>query len=111
MYCSEKKEKIKNNILKIIAEIRAQIPELKIKSKPVSPDPSLGRLTRMEAISDKEMAQAQLNRNEKRIKSLEETLDSIEKNDDFGFCLECEEAIPFPRLMSIPDAKFCIECG
>jgi DnaK suppressor protein len=30
---------------------------------------------------------------------------------DFGLCHECEEPIPFARLMIMPESDLCVKCA
>jgi DnaK suppressor protein len=30
---------------------------------------------------------------------------------DFGLCCECEEPIPFARLMIMPESDLCVKCA
>jgi len=102
--------KIKAKANELIKTLSEEIPKLEEGAKPVEPDVSLGRLTRMEAIQSMQMNKAQIERNNRRIFSLKESLKLID-SDSFGLCVDCEEYIPPKRLMLIPDAKKCIECS
>ncbi len=44
-----------------------------------------------------------------KLKRVEEALEKI-KSGDYGFCSNCEEAIPEPRLDVVPFAEYCVEC-
>ncbi len=43
------------------------------------------------------------------LKRIDEALDSIERGD-YGTCIDCEEDIPFKRLLSVPYVERCIDC-
>ena len=73
-------------------------------SRPVSPDNAIGRLSRMEAINDQNMVKANLRTTEARIGRLKQTLNHMD-DEDFGLCAQCEEPIPFGRLLLIPKSK------
>jgi len=30
---------------------------------------------------------------------------------DFGLCRECEDPIPFARLMIVPESNLCVQCA
>ena len=32
-------------------------------------------------------------------------------NEDFGICIECDEPIPFARLMILPETSLCVVCA
>ena len=44
-----------------------------------------------------------------KLKRVDEALEKIESGD-FGICINCEEAIPEPRLNIVPFAEYCVEC-
>ena len=98
---------------KILADIESSlelIPSLKENSKPVSPDNAIGRLSRMEVINDQNMLQANLRSTEARVARLKQALAQIDE-EDFGLCVQCEEPIPFGRLLLIPESKNCVRCA
>lgn len=97
--------------------IREKIESLKIAivsytelAKPVSPDDAIGRLTRMEAINSKSINEASLNHSKNTLLRLEKALKSL-GDPDFGYCYDCEETIPFARLMIMPESVYCVKCA
>lgn len=106
---AEDKIKLKEVINTEIGRLEKSIPDLKSGTKPVEPDNAIGRLSRMEAINSKHMAEATLKNAEERLQKLKLALVHID-DDDFGICLECEEQIPLKRLLLVPEAKLCVEC-
>jgi len=94
-----------------IASIEEEIPRVKQDTKPVAPDNAIGRLTRMEAIGAKAIAESQLRTLQARILRLKGLLERIEKQDpDLGFCTECGEEIFRARLLARPESIRCVEC-
>jgi RNA polymerase-binding protein DksA len=49
---------------------------------------------------------------EKEIKELQETEDALQRLESgtYGVCEDCEEPIPFKRLVAIPETRYCVEC-
>lgn len=86
-----------------------EILKLKELTKPISPENSLGRLTRMEGIQEKSVNEAALRNVQNRVLRLERALERIE-SEEYGICQICEEEIPEGRLNSVLDAVACIEC-
>ncbi len=85
--------------VKIVADLGAlecEIASLKKQTKPIPPDNAIGRLTRMEAIQAKSVAEAALAR-----------IDS----DDYGICIDCGEEIPLKRLELMPESLKCVHCA
>ena len=108
----DKKQKkyIKEKIIKDIEHLIKEIDELKEKNKPIAPENSLGRLTRLEAMGEKSINEAMLVKNEQRLKKLLYVKDRVEE-DSFGYCNICDELINYERLKIVPESTVCIECA
>lgn len=70
---------------------------------------SVGRLSRMDALQHQAMAQATARRREAERMRLNAALDRIAA-DEFGYCADCGEDIPVPRLEADPGLARCAEC-
>ena len=103
------KAELEKSIVEKIKAIKKNISSYKLLTKPISPDKAIGRLTRMEAIASKSINDAALKSAKNTLLKLEQALIKIH-NSDFGICCECEEPIPFARLMIMPEAEFCVKC-
>lgn len=103
------KEKIKEGISKKIEATKRSIESLKEQSKPVAPDSAIGRITRMDAIGQKSVAEANLRNAEETLIKLEEALVKIE-DPDFGLCERCKQPIPIERILALPETKTCVHC-
>ncbi len=79
------------------------------RSGTVELDGSMGRLSRMDALQQQEMALAQARQAKQRLKTVQGALRRIE-TDDYGWCPDCGEAIGFKRLNARPEAPFCLIC-
>jgi len=106
----EKKERLKNHIKEQIVDIKEKIEAYQLLIQPISPDNAIGRLTRMEAINSKSINEAAMNTAKQTLSKLECALKIID-GPDFGLCRECEEPIPFARLMIIPESDLCVQCA
>ena len=78
--------------------------------KPISPENSIGRISRMDAINNKSVVEAALRFSIEKIKQLKEMRTKITQSD-FGICSKCNQSIPFGRLMIQPHSKFCVICA
>ena len=79
--------------------------------KPVELDQqSVGRLSRMDAMQTQAMAQEQQRRRNHDLVRIEAAFRRIE-DDEYGYCLECGDAIVDKRLQIDPMATFCITCA
>jgi len=104
------KQSLKNIILKTQEEILHEIKELEIKTAPIEPDCSLGRLTRLEAMQEKSINQAVLEKAKIRLKKIKFVLTKID-NENYGECSICEEEIPYGRLCIVPESTICVSCA
>ena len=71
---------------------------------------SVGRLSRMDAIQQQAMAQAQDRARQKERIMIKAALTRIE-NGEYGYCAECGEEISEKRLELSPAAPLCIRCA
>lgn len=79
--------------------------------KPVALDQqSVGRLSRMDAMQQQAMAEAEGRRRQADIQRIDAALKRIE-DDDYGWCLTCGEAIAPKRLEIDPMATRCVTCA
>lgn len=106
----QEKKQLENCILEKIESVKNDIVSYAELAKPVSPDSSIGRLTRMEAINSKSINEASLNNSKNTLLRLEKSLEMLD-DPDFGYCYECEESIPFSRLMIMPESVYCVKCA
>lgn len=104
----EQRKQIKDKIIEDLAALEHEIIELKEKTKPITPDVSLGRLTRLEMIGEQKVNEHALHEAEVRLNRLKYALQKVDK-ESYGICVECEEEIPFGRLMILPESTHCIE--
>jgi len=104
------KQDIKNHILQNLTEMESQIDQLQEKLKPIAPDCSLGRLTRMEAMNEQEVSQRILEETLLRQTRLRNALSRID-SEMFGVCIECEEEIGIGRMTVRPESVRCIDCA
>lgn len=104
------RDELEKIILQTKTEIIQEIEKLKEKIEPISPDCSLGRLTRLEAMQEKSINEAVLEKAKTRLKKIEFVLRKID-SEEFGICSICEEEIPYGRLQIMPESTICIECA
>ena len=79
-------------------------------TRPVTLDQqSTGRLTRMDALQNQAMAQAQVRRRAGERQRIQAALRRIEEGE-WGFCTDCGEAIEERRLALDPAIPKCLDC-
>jgi len=106
----EEKNSIKEKIQSDLIHLEEQIKVLKEKTKPISPDCSLGRLTRLEAMGEQHVNNKVLDESKIRLTRLQNALLRIDK-PMFGICIECEEDIGIGRMTVRPESVRCVECA
>ena len=107
---AEEKEKLKKHIAEKMKMLKEDIQSYGELVKPVSPDNSIGRLTRMDAINSKNVNEEALRRAKETLHGLERAVREMD-DQDFGICESCEEEIPFARLMVMPETVLCVSCA
>ena len=77
--------------------------------KPVSLDEPIGRLSRVDAMQQRAMAQASRRQLQLSKVQIDGALRHVEQGS-YGDCRRCEEPIGYRRLKSRPEAPFCLAC-
>ncbi len=106
---SKQLQDIKHKIILDIKAMQKEIDELQDKTKPITPDCSLGRLTRQEMIQEQQVNEHALHEAEIRLNRLKYALLKVDK-EGYGLCAECEEEILFARLLILPESTHCVAC-
>lgn len=101
---------LKERILEEIVDTEERIAGLEKATEAVAPDKALGRLSRLEAMSDKSVNDAALTEARDRLSQLEVALTRVYQRD-FGRCVTCGQAIAEERIMALPHANQCIGCA
>lgn len=92
-------------------ELRASSEESRDERHPVELDqPSVGRLSRMDALQGQAMAQATEERRQLRIDAIEAALERLD-DGGFGICVRCGEPIAPRRLVLDLTVPTCITCA
>ena len=87
-----------------------KINEYSLLCKPIAPENSIGRISRMDAINNKSVVEAALRVAKEKLQQLKNMQNKI-KDVDFGVCQKCKNTIPFERLMIQPYSRFCVICA
>lgn len=101
---------IKQTILVEISKTEKSISEFKEMTKPVAPDEAIGRVSRMDAINNKSVAEEGLRMAESKLINLRRVLSQI-GSKDFGICLKCRQPIPLGRILIRPQSLLCVNCA
>ena len=93
-----------------IKNTQDKINEYRVLCKPIAPENSIGRVSRMDAINNKSVVEAALRSAKDKMQQLKFMQNKI-KEPDFGICKKCSKKIPFGRIMIQPHSKFCVNCA
>lgn len=105
----QKKQELYKGLLALRDELQKLLADSSDGAQPVSLDEPIGRLSRMDAMQQQSMVQANRRTARTRLTRIETALRRC-ANDDYGLCASCEEEIGYARLKAQPEAPFCIAC-
>ncbi len=106
----EKLASIRNDIEKRIHEIEKALHQDDEDTKPVSPDVSIGRLSRLDSMQQQQMALAQQRRMQEEGERLRNALKRMD-DGNYGICALCRQPIQEARLEAMPDTVVCVNCA
>lgn len=104
------KEIIREKIKTEIEKTKRSIAENKDLLHPIEPDCAIGRVSRMDAIVNQNVAKIALQKAEDKLRKLELAQKNID-NQGFGICAKCGQDIPIGRILLVPQSKFCVKCA
>ena len=102
----ELKRKIEAEIIKSEKDI-AEIEKL---TQPITPENSIGRVSRMDAINNKSVMEAALRTKKAKLTKLRVAQSKID-DKYFGLCAFCKRPIQPMRLMYMPESTRCVRCA
>ena len=103
-------ETFKTRLVDLIGKQEEEIRLLEEMTQPISPENSIGRVSRMDAINNKGVSEASLRNKKDKLAKLKVALSKID-GKNFGFCSRCERPIAPARLMYMPESSRCIHCA
>ncbi|MCB9745406.1 MAG: TraR/DksA C4-type zinc finger protein [Alphaproteobacteria bacterium] len=72
---------------------------------------AVGRVSRVDALQQQQMALANKRRAERRMEAVEAALERFDEDpESFGWCPGCGEPIGVRRLRAVPESVFCVPC-
>lgn len=104
------KERLRKKILSEIERLKQDAERLSELTDPKALE-DLDEVSRMDAIVSKSVHDATLTAARQRIGKLEYALKRLAEDPEFGYCNECGEQIPMPRLLSMPETVRCVDCA
>ena len=104
------KADLKLKIQSMINSLQKEVAELEELTRPISPENSIGRLTRMDAINNKSVLEASLRNRKKKLGKLTVAITRID-DPAFGKCRICKKEIQPKRILLMPESDKCINCA
>jgi DnaK suppressor protein len=101
--------KLKAALQALVEELERGLEASTEDGRPVSPDSSIGRLTRQDALQQQHLAMARRERLEAQRSQVRRALAAIE-DGTYGECIRCEEPIGLRRLEARPETPLCLRC-
>jgi DnaK suppressor protein len=94
----------------LIAELTHALAETAEAARPVALDqPAIGRVSRIDAIQQQKMTEANRASQQARLQLARAALHRL-REEEYGDCMACGEAIGRERLFARPDSLYCLEC-
>ena len=104
------KDALREKINETLAQLEQKMVLLEDNIKPIAPENSLGRVSRMDAINNKGVAEAAHRQAKRKMAKLKIALTKIDE-PNFGNCDNCSNPINPKRLMFMPESTRCIRCA
>lgn len=79
------------------------------RTETVDLDLPIGRISRIDAIQQQAMAEAEQRRAARRLEAVEAAI-AFHDDGDYGFCKACGEELPYGRLKARPETPLCVSC-
>lgn len=102
-------EALRESLVEAHGEIEKAMVAGSEGARPVGLDEPIGRLSRMDAIQQQQMAKATRAALEIRRQQVSAALAAIEIGS-YGACKRCEEPIELARLRAKPETPLCLDC-
>ncbi len=101
---------LREALLTLKSELETTIKRSTEAAKPVTLDQqAIGRVSRIDAIQQQKMVEANRHRQKLRLSQVKQALDAMTQ-EEYGECRRCEEPIGFARLQARPESPICLAC-
>jgi len=103
------RQRLRTQLLRLEQELAGAIEQSAEEAQPVDLDTPIGRLSRIDAIAQREISQAGRRQQALQLGQVRTALASID-DEAFGLCRLCDEPIGWPRLHARPFVTICLRC-
>lgn len=104
------KADLREEIEKQITAIEKNLDEYRERSDSVGLDQPIGRLSRMDSLTNQGILLSGIDKSKTRLARLKSALLRID-DPEFGYCRECGEEIAVKRIKAMPEAVLCVSCA
>lgn len=102
-------EELQQDLVALRRELEGILETSREGARPVDLDLPIGRISRIDALQQQQMARASLEALELRLRQVSAALAACESGE-YGICRRCEEPIAYNRLKARPETPFCLAC-
>lgn len=103
-------QELRSDLERELKRLRRSMESIATSAEPVQLEQTcVGRVSRMDAMANQQMSKALLERDQ----GLEvRYMDALKRMDEgsYGICEKCGEAVPYGRLLVMPEARNCAAC-
>ncbi len=105
----EQEQELLEDLTALQAELEAYMLISRAGTETVDLEQPIGRVSRVDALQQQQMAKATRARNDMRLRQVAAALAKA-REGDYGCCRKCDEPVGFRRLKARPETPFCVEC-
>lgn len=91
------------------ADMAATLESTEAEGKPVDLEEPIGRLSRMDAIAQREVSKAGRRQQTRELSQVRAALAAV-ASGEYGLCRSCDEPIGYRRLKARPHSPVCLRC-
>lgn len=102
-------KELQADLLALEVSLQELLDKTEAGTKPVKLKDNIGRLSRMDEMHNQSILVANRNVIRNRLKEVVRAKQRF-VDELYGYCIECDEIIAFPRLKAYPEAPMCIGC-
>ena len=104
------REEIRTAVEEQIQAVSRELAEMEKRAQTVDVDQPIGRLSRMDSLTNQGIILSSVNKAKTRLAKLKQAHKNID-DPEFGVCRECGEEIALKRLKALPESELCIDCA
>ncbi|MEX1364241.1 MAG: TraR/DksA C4-type zinc finger protein [Nannocystaceae bacterium] len=106
---SAERDELRTELRRLEQQLQGAIDLSAEEAAPVDLQTPIGRLSRIDAIAQREISQAGRRQQAQQLGQVRTALAALD-DDDFGRCRLCDEPIGFRRLRARPFSTICLRC-